>query len=316
MKRRTLLGAALLGAVATPALGAGMANAANPGPSVTRTGTTTLDSQAIYFVSYDGLVNNNSFQKNGLLTYKGYQYATWYTSTGNAVVARRVVGGSSWSNGHPLARPQGQRLPRRHLHGRVQDGRPAPHQHGLAQQRLLLREVRRRPHGQPGNHLLDVVRLRLRPDHASTASRSPPSSPTRSSSPPPRASSSSATGSASPATAATPSPSTTDVLDGARRVVQLDRHVHQRARLQHGPQHVPARHRLRRNGRLHSFFTWREQNGAVMCNSGGITNHDTGYVYSDRPGPHLAQRRRARSSPPPVARTRSPSPTADWSSTR
>jgi hypothetical protein len=34
------------------------------------------------------------------------------------------------------------------------------------------------------------------------------------------------------------------------------------------------------NGRLHAFFTWREQNGAVMCSSGGITNHDTGYVYS------------------------------------
>ena len=30
-----------------------------------------------------------------------------------------------------------------------------------------------------------------------------------------------------------------------RRVDQLHRHVHQRARLQHGPQHVPARHRLR-----------------------------------------------------------------------
>lgn len=38
------------------------------------------------------------------------------------------------------------------------------------------------------------------------------------------------------------------------------------------------------NGRLHSFFTWREQNGAVMCSSGGITNHDTGYVYSDDRG--------------------------------
>ena len=33
-------------------------------------------------------------------------------------------------------------------------------------------------------------------------------------------------------------------------------------------------------GRLHAFFTWREQNAAVMCSSGGVTNHDTGYVYS------------------------------------
>jgi BNR repeat-containing family member/L-rhamnose mutarotase len=34
------------------------------------------------------------------------------------------------------------------------------------------------------------------------------------------------------------------------------------------------------HGRLHAFFTWREQNAAVMCDNGGITNHDTGYVYS------------------------------------
>jgi hypothetical protein len=38
------------------------------------------------------------------------------------------------------------------------------------------------------------------------------------------------------------------------------------------------------NGRLHAFFTWREQNAAVMCSAGGITNHDTGYVYSDDRG--------------------------------
>ena len=105
MKRRTLLGAALAGAVMTPALGAGTARAADPGPSVTLTGTTTLDTQAIFFVSYDGLVNNNAFQKNGLLTYKGYQYAVWYTADRNAVVGRRKFGSSTWSTvkvGHTL----------------------------------------------------------------------------------------------------------------------------------------------------------------------------------------------------------------------
>jgi hypothetical protein len=105
MKRRTLLGAALAGAVVTPAFAVGSARAADPGPSVTQTGNTTLDSQAVFFVSYDGLVNNNSFQKNGLLTYKGYQYAVWYTADKNAVVGRRVLGGTSWSTvqvGHTL----------------------------------------------------------------------------------------------------------------------------------------------------------------------------------------------------------------------
>lgn len=105
MRRRTLLTTAVLGAVATPGLAAGTARAADPGPSVTQTGNTTLDSQAVFFVSYDGLVNNNSFQKNGLLTYKGYQYAAWYTADKNAVVGRRVLGGSTWSTvrvGHTL----------------------------------------------------------------------------------------------------------------------------------------------------------------------------------------------------------------------
>ena len=87
MKRRTVLATALLAAVAAPGTAAG----AGTGPSVTKKGTTQLDSQAVYFVSYDGLVNNNSFQKNGLFTYKGYQYAAWYTATRYAVVARRAL---------------------------------------------------------------------------------------------------------------------------------------------------------------------------------------------------------------------------------
>ena len=40
----------------TPVFAAGTARAADPGPSVTQTGNTTLDSQALFFVSYDGLL--------------------------------------------------------------------------------------------------------------------------------------------------------------------------------------------------------------------------------------------------------------------
>jgi hypothetical protein len=36
-----------------------------------------------------------------------------------------------------------------------------------------------------------------------------------------------------------------------------------------------------RAGRLHAAFTWREGNTGILCNQGGLTNHDTGYVYSD-----------------------------------
>ncbi|MEU2060542.1 BNR repeat-containing protein [Streptomyces sp. NPDC013455] len=76
---------------------AGTARAAVPGPSVTSRGTTPLDPRALYFVSYDGLVNTNSFQKNGLLTHQGHQYAAWYTASRHAVVARRALGAATWS---------------------------------------------------------------------------------------------------------------------------------------------------------------------------------------------------------------------------
>ncbi|MFF7857343.1 hypothetical protein [Streptomyces sp. NPDC007904] len=46
MRRRTRPAGALLGAVAAPALACGTARAAAPGPSVTRTGSTTLGPNA------------------------------------------------------------------------------------------------------------------------------------------------------------------------------------------------------------------------------------------------------------------------------
>ncbi|MGW7518640.1 BNR repeat-containing protein [Streptomyces sp. NPDC054796] len=72
------------------------AHTAAPGPSVRLTADTELDAKALYFVSYDGLVNNNSFQKSGLLTHQGHQYAAWYTEDRTAVVARRAVGERTW----------------------------------------------------------------------------------------------------------------------------------------------------------------------------------------------------------------------------
>ncbi|WP_131102593.1 BNR repeat-containing protein [Streptomonospora litoralis] len=56
-----------------------------------------LDERALYFVSYDGIVNNNSFQQDGILTHGRYQYAAWYTADRTAVVARRPAGSAaSW----------------------------------------------------------------------------------------------------------------------------------------------------------------------------------------------------------------------------
>ncbi|TQM85002.1 putative BNR repeat neuraminidase [Saccharothrix saharensis] len=63
------------------------------GPSATLVSDTLLDPAALFFVSYDGVVNNNSFQRDAILTHAGHQYATWYTSSRHAVVARRPLGG-------------------------------------------------------------------------------------------------------------------------------------------------------------------------------------------------------------------------------
>ncbi|KAG5636208.1 hypothetical protein H0H81_008791 [Sphagnurus paluster] len=67
------------------------------GPKVTLTSNSLLDPSGIFFVSYDGVVNVNSFQLSGVLTYGNYQFAAWYTSSRAAVLARRQLPNGSWS---------------------------------------------------------------------------------------------------------------------------------------------------------------------------------------------------------------------------
>ncbi|MFE7073886.1 BNR repeat-containing protein [Streptomyces sp. NPDC057620] len=283
MKRRTLLATALLGTVAAPAL-AGTARAAAPGPSVTRTGTTTLDSQAIFFVSYDGLVNNNSFQKNALLTYKGYQYAAWYTADRNAVIGRRVLGASTWSTvkvGHTLRYDDSHNVISMGVS--KTDGRLHLHMDS---------------HSDGFTYVKSVAGLMDNPAGLTwTASRfgAPQSTldgltltsqftyPQFVSTPDGRLQLSyrvGVSGNGRNALAEYNGTSWTVLGEwSASTGTYTSEHGSSGVRNMylHGIDYD-------RNGRLHSFFTWREQNGAVMCNSGGLTNHDTGYVYSDDRG--------------------------------
>ena len=59
---------------------------------------TELDARALYFVSYDGLVNTASFQREGLLTRAGRQYAVWYAADRTAKLARRELPGGAWES--------------------------------------------------------------------------------------------------------------------------------------------------------------------------------------------------------------------------
>ncbi|WP_327342175.1 BNR repeat-containing protein [Streptomyces europaeiscabiei] len=284
MKRRTLLGAALAGAVVSPVLGAATARAADPGPSVSQTGNTLLDSQAIFFVSYDGLVNNNSFQKNGLLTYKGYQYAVWYTADRNAVVGRRVLGSGTWSTvkvGHTLRYNDS--------HNVISMGV------SKADGRLHLNMD---SHSDGFTYVKSVAGLMDNPAGLSwTTSRfgSPQSTldglaltsqftyPQFVSMPDGKLQLSyrvGISGNGRNAIAEYDGTSWTNLGEWTSSTgTYTSEHGSSTARNMylHGINYD-------RNGRLHAMFTWREQSNSVMCNSGGITNHDTGYVYSDDRG--------------------------------
>ncbi|MGP4112167.1 BNR repeat-containing protein [Streptomyces sp. 4N509B] len=101
-RRRLILGAASAAASAACAgglaasAGAHAAAPATAPPSLTPLGSTLLDATALYFVSYNGLVNNNAFQRSGLLTYHGHQYAVWYAADRQATIARRALGSDDW----------------------------------------------------------------------------------------------------------------------------------------------------------------------------------------------------------------------------
>ncbi|MEU4041424.1 BNR repeat-containing protein [Streptomyces antibioticus] len=284
MNRRTLLGAALAGAVVTPVLTTGTARAADPGPSVTRTGTTTLDTRALYFVSYDGLVNNNSFQKNGLLTYKGHQYAAWYTADRNAVVGRRALGATTWSTvavGHTLRYDDSHNvisLGVSALDGRLHLNMDS-HSDGFTYVKSVaglldnptgLSWTAAR-FGTPMSTLdgLTLTSQFTYPQFIATPEGRLQLSYRAGVSGNGRNGLAEYDGSAWTAlgewTASTGTYSSEHGSSTARNMYL------------HGIDYDA-------NGRLHAFFTWREQNGAVMCNGGGITNHDTGYAYSDDRG--------------------------------
>ncbi|KAJ7168321.1 hypothetical protein C8R43DRAFT_983989 [Mycena crocata] len=79
------------------AVGLLLASVCGAAPSVSVVSNTQLDASGVYFVSFDGVVNVNSFQLSGVLTYQSFQYAAWYTSTRTAVLGRRTLPSGAWS---------------------------------------------------------------------------------------------------------------------------------------------------------------------------------------------------------------------------
>ncbi|WP_420803648.1 BNR repeat-containing protein [Saccharothrix deserti] len=278
MSRKASLAAAvvLAASLAQP----GVAHAAAPG--VTLLSDTLLDQSALYFVSYDGLVNNNAFQ-DALVTYNGHQYAAWYTSSRNAVVARRALGGSWQTAVLP------HRLSVNDSHNVIslgispQDGtlHVAMDTHNT---RLYYSKSVAGLATQPGSHswsssvfgsvqrTLGGVELGnmtypqfvVTPEGALQFSYR-------------TGGSGNGVNELAEYTGGTwrrlgAWSSATGNYTGPNGVVSTTRNMYL-----HGLTYD-------RRGRLHAAFTWREGNAGVLCNSGGLTNHETGYVYSDDRG--------------------------------
>ncbi|MGW4115388.1 BNR repeat-containing protein [Actinosynnema sp. NPDC004786] len=275
MRAAVLVAAVLAATLVQP----GVAHAA---PRVTLLSDTLLDQSALYFVSYDGLVNNNAFQ-DALITYNGHQYAAWYTSTRNAVVARRPLGGA-WEKAvlpHQLGTndshnvislgisPQDGAL---HVAMDTHNSRLyyAKSVAGLASQPGSFRwspsvfgAVQRTLGGvELGN--MTYPQFVVTPEGALQFSYR-------------TGGSGNGVNELAEYTGGTwrrlgAWSSATGDYTGPNGVVSTTRNMYL-----HGLTYD-------RRGRLHAAFTWREGNTGVLCHPGGLTNHDTGYVYSDDRG--------------------------------
>ncbi|NBH08433.1 BNR repeat-containing protein [Amycolatopsis sp. SID8362] len=270
----------VLAAAVIPLLPATPAEAA---VAAVKIGDTQLDPAALYFVSYDGLVNNDSFQQSGIFSYAGYQYAAWYTADRSAVLARRPAAGA-WQT---LVLPH--KLTVDDSHNVISMG-VSPEDGRL--------HVAMDTHGNQVYYTGSEAGLLSSPSsHAWTASAFGPVQRTLDGvdlgaitypqfvvTPERKLQLSYRTGGSGNGvnelaeysggswrklgkwTSATGSWTSGNGVTSTTRNMYL-----------HGLTYGPG-------GRLHAAFTWREGNTGVLCNAGGLANHDTGYVYSDDRG--------------------------------
>ncbi|MFC4530473.1 BNR repeat-containing protein [Sphaerisporangium dianthi] len=82
---------AVAGAVAGPAPGARAA-----APTVTPRATTLLTSNGNPALTYTGYMNGESFQQEGITSYRGWQYAVFWDSASHVNIARRQLPSGGW----------------------------------------------------------------------------------------------------------------------------------------------------------------------------------------------------------------------------
>ncbi|WP_150239678.1 BNR repeat-containing protein [Nocardiopsis quinghaiensis] len=290
----TTVPGALALALSTALVGPAAATAATPtdtvavadAPSATPLGSRTLDENALYFVSYDGLVNNGSYQQSGILTHGGFQYAAWYTGDRHAVLARRSLDGGGDGEWRTVRLPHRLTVDDSHnsisLGVSAEDGRLHV---GMDTHNTPVFYTRSAPGLATGEASWNIDSFEpIQRDLAGLDIGSvtyPRFVPT----PEGGLQLAYRTGGSGDGTqelaeysggewthlGAWSSPEGTYEANGA---VSDSRNMYL-----HGIGYGD-------DGRLHASFTWRETaaGGNILCHPGGLSNHDTGYVYSDDEG--------------------------------
>ena len=260
----------------------GAAPAAAAAPAVTLLGDTQLDPAALYFVSFDGLVNNAPYQQSAILSFAGYQYAAWYTASRAAVIARRNLASGSWETAvlaHQLSTDDS--------HNSISLGiSPADGRLHVAMDThdsvVFYVKSEAGLVSDPGHRTWSPSRFGAVQRTLDGVELGTITYPRFIVTPEQRLQLSYRTGRSGNGTmelaeytgtwrtlgkwsSATGAYTSNGATSTARNLYL------------HGITYGP-------NGRLHAAFTWREDNIAVLCNPGGLANHDTGYVYSDDRG--------------------------------
>lgn len=67
-------------------------------PTVTHSSTTVLTTNGRTALTYTGYMNGESFQQDGIVTYKGWQYSAFWDQSGYVNLSRRHLPSGRWSN--------------------------------------------------------------------------------------------------------------------------------------------------------------------------------------------------------------------------
>jgi hypothetical protein len=253
-------------------------------PAVSLLRDTQLDPAALYFVSFDGLVNNESFQQDAILTFAGYQYAAWYTADRSAVVARRQLPAGAWEKAvlpHKLSTDDSHNV--MSLGISPTDGRlhVAMDTHNTT---VFYVKSEAGLVSAPASRTWSPARFGTVQRNLDGVELGAITYPQFIVTPEHRLQFSYRTGGSGNGT------NELAEYDGTtwRRLGKWSSATGSWA----APNGVTSTTRnmylhgltYDATGRLHAAFTWREGNTAVLCNQGGLTNHDTGYVTSDDRG--------------------------------